>query len=138
MAAPIALGIALAQPERAVIAIDGDGSLLMNLGVLPLVASAGARLVHVVIDNGMHESTGGQATVQRADFVRLALAAGYRSAARVESPHELEAADVSETPALLQAVVAPRAGVAFHRVTHSPHEIVRRVQRSLRLTPAVA
>lgn len=59
MSAPVALGLALARPERTVIALDGDGSLLMNLSVLPLVAASGTRLLHVVVDNGMHESTGG-------------------------------------------------------------------------------
>lgn len=131
MAAPVAVGIALARPERTVIAIDGDGSLLMNLGVLPLVAAADARLLHVVVDNGMHESTGGQQTVQRADFASLALAAGYRRAVRVETIAELEAADLSQTPTLVHAVVPPRGAAAFPRVAHSPQEIVRRVHASL-------
>jgi sulfopyruvate decarboxylase subunit beta len=138
MAAPVALGIALARPDRQVIAIDGDGSLLMNLGVLPLVASARARLVHVVVDNGMHESTGGQSTVQRADFARLALAAGYRSALRIETTVELGDADVSKPPVLLQALVPPRDATAFPRVTHSPHEIVRRVHAALNPVEAAA
>jgi phosphonopyruvate decarboxylase len=131
MAAPIALGLALSRPDQDVIAIDGDGSLLMNLGALPLVGSASARILHVVVDNGMHESTGGQATVQRANFTALALAAGYADAVRVESAAELVAADLSMRPVLLHAVVAPRGGRALRRVTHSPQEMVRRVRRAL-------
>jgi sulfopyruvate decarboxylase subunit beta len=137
MAAPIALGIALSRPDRVVVAIDGDGSLLMNLGVLPLVAAAGARLIHVVIDNGMHESTGGQATVQRADFSGLALAAGYRTAIRIEAAADLEHADVSALPALLHAVVGPRQS-ASPRVAPAPDEIVRRVRDALNPTAVVA
>jgi sulfopyruvate decarboxylase subunit beta len=138
MAAPVALGIALARPERLVIAVDGDGSLLMNLGVLPFVAAAEPRLLHVVADNGMHESTGGQRTVRRADFASLALAAGYRSAVRVATVAELEAADLSRTPALVQAIVPPRDAATFPRVAHSPQEIVRRVHASLNPVEAVA
>ncbi|WP_369260918.1 thiamine pyrophosphate-dependent enzyme [Streptomyces sp. R35] len=127
MSAPVALGLALARPGRTVIALDGDGSLLMNLSVLPLVASSGTELLHVVVDNGMHESTGGQATVQRSDFVALALAAGYRSAVRVENSAELRAAELTAGPALLHALTGPRTDGPGRRVTHTPREIVERV-----------
>ncbi|MFI6146626.1 thiamine pyrophosphate-dependent enzyme [Streptomyces sp. NPDC051109] len=128
MSAPVALGLALARPERTVIALDGDGSLLMNLSVLPLVAASGTELLHVVVDNGMHESTGGQSTVQRSDFVALALAAGYRAAARVETSEELRAVELPAGPTLLHALTGPRADGPGRRVTHSPQEIVERVR----------
>ncbi|MDN3260532.1 thiamine pyrophosphate-dependent enzyme [Streptomyces sp. CSDS2] len=131
MAAPIALGVALARPGRTVIALDGDGSLLMNLSALPLVAASGTQLLHVVIDNGMHESTGGQATVQRSDFVALALAAGYRGALRVADTTELRAARLPKGPALLHALTGPRTGGPGRRVTHSPQEIVQRVNTAV-------
>ena len=61
MASSIGLGVALAQPERRVVVLDGDGALLMNLGSLATVGMAGVRnLVHVVWDNGGWEITGGQ------------------------------------------------------------------------------
>lgn len=76
----IALGLALAQPERRVIAFTGDGSLLMNLGCLVTIASAGARnLTVILLDNGLYEVTGGQTTagaVARVDFAGLAATAG--------------------------------------------------------------
>ncbi|MFJ6798119.1 thiamine pyrophosphate-dependent enzyme [Streptomyces sp. NPDC091268] len=128
MSAPVALGLALARPERTVIALDGDGSLLMNLSVLPLVAASGTKLLHVVVDNGMHESTGGQSTVQRSDFVALALAAGYRAAVRVETSEELRAAELPTGPTLLHALTGPRADGPGRRVTHTPQEIVERVR----------
>ncbi|WP_282206064.1 thiamine pyrophosphate-dependent enzyme [Kitasatospora fiedleri] len=131
MAAPVALGIALARPGRTVIALDGDGSLLMNLGVLPLVAASGTELLHVVVDNGMHESTGGQLTVRRTDFGALALAAGYRAAVRVATAAELRAARLPAGPVLLHALTGPRADGPGRRVTHTPQEIVARVHRAL-------
>ncbi|WP_255954621.1 thiamine pyrophosphate-dependent enzyme [Streptomyces odontomachi] len=131
MAAPVALGIALARPGRTVIALDGDGSLLMNLGVLPLVAASGTELIHVVVDNGMHESTGGQTTVQRSDFVALARAAGYRDAVRVENSAELRAARLPAGPVLLHALTGPRTDGPGRRVTYTPQEIVERVHGAL-------
>ncbi|GAA3112145.1 thiamine pyrophosphate-dependent enzyme [Streptosporangium carneum] len=128
MAAPIALGLALARPGRQVVALDGDGSLLMNLGVLPLVAAADAGILHVVVDNGMHESTGGQATVQRADFTALALAAGYRTAVRVDDACGLRAAELDVAPAMLHAIIGPRTDGVGRRVTHTPQQIVQRVR----------
>src|SRR5690349_19772114 len=63
LACPIALGVALAQPERGVIALEGDGSLLMQLGCLSTVGSLPlANLLIVVMDNGCYQITGGQPT----------------------------------------------------------------------------
>ncbi|MFI5764145.1 thiamine pyrophosphate-dependent enzyme [Streptomyces sp. NPDC051563] len=136
MAAPIALGLALARPGRKVIALDGDGSLLMNLGVLPLLAEAGgADLLHVVADNGMHESTGGQQTVRRTDFAAVARAAGYRGALRVETLEELRAADPGPGPSLLHVLTGARTGGPGKRVTHTPQEIVLRVHGAINADP---
>jgi thiamine pyrophosphate-dependent acetolactate synthase large subunit-like protein len=64
LAGAIGLGLALAQPLRGVVVIDGDGNLLMGLGCLPLVAErAPARFLHVVLDNGSYASTGGQRSI---------------------------------------------------------------------------
>lgn len=83
LAIPIALGVAIAQPARKVIALEGDGSLLMMLGCL---ATVGARqpqnLIMVIMDNGAYEITGGQATAssQGTDFAAIARATGIASA----------------------------------------------------------
>jgi phosphonopyruvate decarboxylase len=82
-AAPIGLGLALAQPERRVIVIDGDGSLLMQLGVLASVAGARpANFHHLVLVNRVYETSGSQPIPggDGVDFAALALAAGYRRA----------------------------------------------------------
>jgi phosphonopyruvate decarboxylase len=93
LASAIGLGLALAREATATVVFDGDGNLLMNLGILPLVAALGPRrFVHVVFDNEVYGSTGNQRTVSadvRLD--RLAAAAGYRTVAAVT-----DAADVTE------------------------------------------
>ncbi len=81
-AIPLALGLALAQPAREVIVVSGDGSLLMSLGSLVTVVSAGAtNLSIVLLDNGIYEVTGGQQTpaTSAVDFCGLARAAGFPS-----------------------------------------------------------
>ena len=76
----MALGVALAQPQRRVIVWDGDGCLLMNLGTLVTIAGqAPANLYHIVLDNGMYAMTGGQPVPNqgRLSYRGLAEAAGY-------------------------------------------------------------
>src|SRR6185436_6705385 len=79
LACPIALGVALAQPERGVVAIEGDGSLLMQLGCLSTIAMLGPKnLAIVVMDNGCYQITGAQptATAAAADLVAIARGCG--------------------------------------------------------------
>ena len=76
----MALGVALAQPDRRVILWDGDGSLLMNLGSLVTVGGmAPANLYHIVLDNGIYAMTGGQPVpnADGLDYQGLAESAGY-------------------------------------------------------------
>ncbi len=85
----IGLGIALAQPERRVIVVNGDGAMLMNLGSLvTITAAAPANLTLILADNGVYEVTGAQPTPgspgartdgAHVDFVGMARAAGFRS-----------------------------------------------------------
>ena len=74
----LGLGLALAQPERGVIVINGDGSMLMNLGSLVTLANHPANVYVVIIDNGIYEVTGGQPTAGtgHVDFAAMAKAAG--------------------------------------------------------------
>jgi thiamine pyrophosphate-dependent acetolactate synthase large subunit-like protein len=76
----LGLGLALAQPHREVLVLNGDGCTLMNPGVLATVAASGARnLTVIVFDNGVYEVTGGQKTaaaVSNVDFAALAHAMG--------------------------------------------------------------
>jgi phosphonopyruvate decarboxylase len=90
--ASIAMGIAKVQPDRLVICLDGDGSLIMHMGSLGVIASAGPRnLLHVVINNGSHDSVGGQPTVgYDIDIPAIATACGYREAISVSKRSDLE------------------------------------------------
>jgi phosphonopyruvate decarboxylase len=84
-AASIGLGLALARPADRVLVIDGDGSLLMQLGSLVTIAGLAPRnLYHVVMENGIYETSGGQQLPGQpvADLVAIALASGYRHAVR--------------------------------------------------------
>ena len=76
----MALGVALARPDRRVIVWDGDGCLLMNLGSLVTIAGAApANLYHIILDNGMYAMTGGQPLPNQGNvsFTEMAEAAGY-------------------------------------------------------------
>jgi len=90
----IAFGIALAKPERRVFCLDGDGAVLMHMGSLAVVGShKPSNLVHVVINNGAHETVGGLPTVGKGlDFSKTALTLGYRKTIRVYSHAELMSA----------------------------------------------
>jgi thiamine pyrophosphate-dependent acetolactate synthase large subunit-like protein len=93
-ASSLGLGLALGRPERGVWVLDGDGSLLMNLGTLVTIAQqAPPNLVHVVLENGVYEVTGGQPVpgAGRTDLAAMARAAGYPTAARFDALAALEA-----------------------------------------------
>ena len=77
----LGLGLALARSDLKVIVVDGDGAALMRLGSMATLAAYGpTNLAHLLLDNGMHESTGGQATVSAGlSFASIAAACGYRA-----------------------------------------------------------
>jgi thiamine pyrophosphate-dependent acetolactate synthase large subunit-like protein len=84
LAVPIGLGVALAQPQRRVFALEGDGSILMQLGALATVAARAQRnLAIIIMDNGTYQITGGQATLtsEGADVVAMARGAGLAQSA---------------------------------------------------------
>jgi phosphonopyruvate decarboxylase len=87
----IALGIALQKTDRKVICIDGDGAVLMHMGGMAIIGSKQpGNFVHIVINNGAHESVGGQPTVGlNVDMPAIALANNYKSAVKVQTEKEL-------------------------------------------------
>lgn len=91
-ASQIALGIALEQPQRRIYCFDGDGAAIMHTGGMAIVASKHPKnYVHVVFNNGAHDSVGGQPTVgHHIDLPAIALAMGYRKAWRVETMEALQ------------------------------------------------
>lgn len=88
----IALGVALNKPETKVWCIDGDGALLMHMGAMAVIgANAPKNLIHIVINNGAHETVGGMPTVaSNLDVVAIAKACGYPYAVSVNSFEELD------------------------------------------------
>ena len=91
-ASQIALGIAMAKPDRTVWCFDGDGAAIMHMGSMAIVANkAPKNYVHVVFNNGAHDSVGGQPTVGlKIDLPAVAKAVGYKAAITVCSKEELE------------------------------------------------
>lgn len=88
----IALGVALNKPECKIWCIDGDGAVLMHMGAMAVIgANKPANLIHVVINNGAHETVGGMPTVAgMVDMVAIAKACGYPNAVSVDSFEALD------------------------------------------------
>ena len=99
-ASSIALGVALHKPDRRVWCLDGDGAALMHMGAMAVIgATRPANLVHVVINNGAHETVGGMPTVaSKIDLPAIARACGYPHAVSADSFAALDAA-LAETKA---------------------------------------
>ena len=131
-ASAMGLGIAL-NTERPVVVLDGDGAALMKLGALATIgAHAPGNLIHVVLDNGVHDSTGGQATVSpNVDFAAVAQACGYPRSFRCDSQagfaRALEAAfDEGPRPVLIHALISPGSLAELGRPTIAPRDVARR------------
>ncbi len=131
-ASSLGLGMALARPERRVIVIEGDGALIMRMGALTTVGAYGPpHLIHVVLDNGIHESTGGQATVSNAtDLLGVAASCGYGDVRRITSPDQLDAAvrDPARGLRLLHVHTMPRTSRDLPRPTIRPDEVAMRLR----------
>jgi phosphonopyruvate decarboxylase len=139
----MALGVAL-NTSIPVIVLDGDGAALMKLGTIATVgAYAPARFVHIVLDNGVYDSTGGQPTVSASvDFAAVAIACGYRYAASCCTLEGFDAAfraaAMGATPALIHARIAPGSMSKLGRPTIPPRAIARRFKQYLATAGAPA
>jgi phosphonopyruvate decarboxylase len=128
LASQVALGIALGAVKRRVWCLDGDGALLMHLGAAAAIGASGAKnLIHVLFNNGIHESVGGLATSQPAtEFPAVSLACGYRAAASVSTAAELDLLTPwihnQDGPYFLQLCVASNPGLKVPRPATSPSE----------------
>lgn len=127
-ASQIALGIALDQPDRRVVCLDGDGAVIMHAGCLSTVGQLQPKnLLHFVLNNGAHDSVGGQPTAStNVDFVALATANGYGHAVSVATQDQLSAAVPHalslEGPALIELRIRPGARSDLGRPTTAPKE----------------
>ncbi|MDR1144137.1 MAG: phosphonopyruvate decarboxylase [Spirochaetaceae bacterium] len=134
----LALGLSLARPDKRIIALDGDGSLLMRTGSMAVNAwYKPASLLHVLFDNRAHESTGGQFTVSSGvDWPAAAKAFGYPSVSRAESPAALaESVQAWNRSGGLRFIYAPiRTGAPENlgRPKIKPAEVTERLRDFLR------
>jgi phosphonopyruvate decarboxylase len=135
-ASGMALGVAL-NTAAPVVVLDGDGAALMKLGTWATIgACRPGNLTHILLDNGVHDSTGGQPTVSASvDFAAVALACGYRYAVSCRTLDGFEAAyqraaDAAK-PALIHVRIAPGSMARLGRPTIAPAEVARRFKRFL-------
>ena len=132
----MALGVAL-NVRRPIAVLDGDGAALMKLGTMATIgAYRPGNLVHVLLDNGVHDSTGGQATVSPVvDFARVALACNYAAAFACDSLdgfcEALKAAFAQPGPSLVHLRILPGSMKELGRPTVSPRDVAQRFKAFL-------
>ena len=125
-ASQIALGLALARPDRRVCCLDGDGAVIMHMGALAIIGTEKpANLTHIVFNNGAHDSVGGQPTAAfEIDLTAIAKACGYRTALVARTTGEilaaLETVKKADGPALLEIRVNAGARADLGRPSASP------------------
>lgn len=133
----IALGIALSRPDKKVICLDGDGALLMHMGGLAITGNMSPdNFIHIVINNGAHESVGGQPTVGfKIDIASVAKANGYTSAASVATADELSEAltaiSKDSCPAMIEVKVRVGSRDDLGRPTIKPADNKKDFMRNL-------
>jgi len=131
----LGLGLALLRPERRVIVIDGDGALLMRMGALATIGyERPGNLVHILLDNGMHESTGGQSTVSRSvDICAVAAACGYARTGRATTPEELGSwlQQAGDGLGLLHVRTLPGVAESLPRPDLTPAQVANRLRNFL-------
>jgi phosphonopyruvate decarboxylase len=133
-ASSLGLGLSLALPGKRVVVADGDGAALMRMGNLATIGSYGGdNFRHLLLDNGVHESTGGQATVSQAvSFAAVAKACGYPEAAESVSREGLVSfLDEGRGPSLLQLHIRRGVPDGLPRPDVGPREIKRRLMDHL-------
>ncbi|MDQ0492414.1 phosphonopyruvate decarboxylase [Paenibacillus brasilensis] len=137
----LGFGLALSQPSKDIVVIDGDGSLLMRMGSL---ATNGyyhpANMVHILLDNNAHESTGGQSTVSHnVDFIDIAASCGYTKSIHVHSLEELRAClqewKVDKGLTFLYLKISKYSKDQLARPHMKPYEVKERLQRFIHNSP---
>lgn len=125
------LGVAL-NVDKPVVVLDGDGAALMKMGTFATIGAHGpANLIHIVLDNGTHDSTGGQPTVSASvDFAAVALACGYARAHQCDGldgfRKALASASADSGPHLIHMRIAPGSVKNLGRPTIKPAEVALR------------
>ncbi len=135
-ASSIALAIALDRPDRRVFCLDGDGAMLMHLGAMPVIGCGGrpANYVHIMLNNGVHESVGGQPTVAGSiDTRMLAEACRFEKFFQTACPESavkaICEANSSAGPVFIEAIIRPGTRKDLGRPTSSPADNKRDFMR---------
>jgi len=135
-ASSLGLGLSLASPKHRVIVIDGDGAALMRLGAMTSIGyQRPSNLIHVLLDNNVHESTGSQSTVSKSiDFCAIAAACGYERVLRTAEPDALSMALNDSTPQLtfIHVPVIPGIDRKLERPNIGPVQVAERFRKFLR------
>jgi thiamine pyrophosphate-dependent acetolactate synthase large subunit-like protein len=133
----LGLGLALAQPGRGVVVVNGDGCMLMNLGSLVTLAHYPADVYLVIMDNGLYEVTGGQATAGagHTDFAALARGAGVRRVYTFDAAEAWRAgaaeALAGPGPVVIWLKVEGRLGQTTPRAPRPMAEQIRQLREAL-------
>jgi phosphonopyruvate decarboxylase len=133
-ASSFGLGLSLAMPGKQVLVADGDGAALMRMGNLATIGAYGGKnFRHLLLDNGVHESTGGQSTVSTSvSFAGVARACGYREAGEALKRRELESfLQAQNGPSLLHLKTKRGVPEDLPRPDVSPREVKQRLMRHL-------
>ena len=128
------LGLSLVRPDKKIIVIDGDGAALMRLGNMATVgAYAGDNYYHLLLDNHVHESTGGQATVSSAvDFPAVAAACGYRAIFRAtQNRRDIDGFLKAKAPAFMHIETSQGVPEGLPRPSVKPANVARRLMKYL-------
>ena len=137
-ASSLGLGIALARPHRRVVVLEGDGAGLMRLGAWAAIGFVRpSNLRHVLLDNGSHDSTGGQSSLSGAvDFCQLAAGSGYAAIDRLADPCGFAAwlDRAIDGPAFLHVPMLPGTAADLPRPQDAPDVVARRFAAGLGVT----
>lgn len=138
-ASSFGLGLSLAQPHKQVVVIDGDGAALMRMGNMATVGAYGPKnLQHLLLDNGVHDSTGGQATVSRGlSFAAIASACGYSNSEEGASQEQIKRLLSSrDGPDFLHLHIRKGVPDNLPRPDQKPADVCRRLMAHLNvITP---
>ncbi|MDP1853032.1 MAG: thiamine pyrophosphate-dependent enzyme [Candidatus Omnitrophota bacterium] len=133
----LGLGIAM-NSKKKVVVLDGDGSILMNMGTMPLIGYIEPNnLIHFILDNFAYHSTGNQPTIsENIDFLKMACACGYKKVFRFKKISEFKSAlpEIFNAcgPVFVHMVIGKNDSSAGPRVGLAPLMLARRIRKTIR------
>ncbi|MEH2298515.1 MAG: phosphonopyruvate decarboxylase [Nostoc sp.] len=135
-ASSMGLGLSLARPDLKVVVIDGDGAALMRMGNFATIGTyGGANLIHILLDNEVHDSTGAQATVSAGiSFAKIAEACGYGVTLAGDDPALLDAlftADANTRPKFAHLKIRPGTLEKLPRPDITPEAVLQRFMKHI-------